>query len=302
MLRRKMPGCFLRSADLMETANNNRLLVVTPTLGDSPFLDASVDAVRHLRTQITILHVLVAPPETVPLLRARFPECEIIPDAGREGGMYGAINNGLHLRSDWDWFTYINDDDLLMPDFAGVFAEHCRSANPRVIAYGDVRNIRENGDSLGLQTVETSARYFPALLRQGISLFTQQGAIASREVVELLNGFDPSLRLCGDLDFWVRALAAGFEFRYYHSEVGQFRIRAGQLSGDVPARLAEREIILRKLPLLGIPSARLHFARIRFRLLNLPRYVERIRAAGWRRSNDLISGGGTDLAVARSKP
>ncbi len=282
------------------TALNSRLLIITPTLGDSPFLDASVDSVRKLPSDLNVLHVIVAPAKSVSLLSARFPACQVIPDAGREGGMYGALNQGLFLRADWDWFTYINDDDLLMPDFATVCQKHCRPGNEKVIAYGDVRNIREDGVSLGLQTVESSSSYFPALLRQGISLFTQQGALASREVVERLRGFDFSLRLCGDLDFWVRAIAAGYEFRYFPREVAQFRIRTGQLSGDVPARLAERQNILRHLPLEDISTARLYFARLRFRLLNLPRYAQRIRAAGFRRSNDLIAGAGR-MDIAQSE-
>jgi len=35
---------------------------------------------------------------------------------GRAGGIYGALTRELAVAgNDWDWFTYINDDDTLLP-------------------------------------------------------------------------------------------------------------------------------------------------------------------------------------------
>ncbi len=263
-----------------------KLLVVTPTLGASPFLPGSVEAVRSLRARVDLRHVLAVPPGEADRIAGLYPDCEVVADAGREGGMYGAINRALFSDAKWDWFTYINDDDLLMPRAAEVIREHCRAGNERVIAYGDVRNVREDDTSLGLQTVERSPRYFRPLLRQRISIFTQQGALASRLAAAELEGFNPGLRLCGDLDFWVRAIAAGFAFRYYPGEVAHFRIRQGQLSGDTPLLLEEWERIVR---ILELPTPlQMRWARWRFRMMNAPRYLERLRAAGWTRSHELL--------------
>jgi hypothetical protein len=266
-----------------------KLLVITPTLGDSQFLPASIEAVRCLRECAEVRHVLVAPAAQVGRLAELYAHCEVIADAGREGGMYGAINRALFSDLDWDWFTYINDDDLLMPEVARVIATHCQPANRRVIAYGDVRNVREDDTSLGLQTVERSPRYFRPLLRQRISIFTQQGALVSREVAAELEGFNPALRLCGDLDFWVRAIAAGFAFKYYPGEVARFRIRSGQLSGDRPRLLEEWGRIVRRIESEHLSPAQMRWARWRFRMMNASRYLERIRATGWMRSHDLIA-------------
>ncbi len=264
-----------------------KLLVITPTLGDSPFLRASVDSALPLRGSAEVRHILAAPAAAVERLAALYPACEVIADAGREGGMYGAINRALFAGSDWDWFTYINDDDLLMPGVARVAAAHCDPARSGAVAYGDVRNVREDNTSLGLQTVERSPRYFRALLLQRIAVFTQQGALVSREVAARLGGFSPALRLCGDLDFWVRAIAAGVEFRYYPEEVARFRMRSGQLSADTQLLLEEWGAVVRILEAERPPPARMRWARWRFRMMNASRYLERIRAAGWVRSHDL---------------
>ena len=277
-------------------------LVITPTLGDSPFLPESVAAVRALRGKVILRHVLAVPASEVERVAEIHPDCEVIADAGREGGMYGAINRGLSSVPDWDWFTYINDDDLLTPATSRVIAAHCRSENKDVIAYGDVRNMRGDGTSLGLQTVERSPRYFRALLRQGISVFTQQGALVSREVTRKLGGFNSSLRLCGDLDFWVRAIEAGCGFKYYPGEVARFRLRAGQLSGDTHRLVEEWYAIVRGIAAEPISPLQLRWARWRFRAMNAARYVQRIRAAGWVRSHDLSTAQEKGCQPAMLKP
>ena len=269
-----------------------RLLVVTPTLGTSPFLDETMRSVEAVRAQgVPILHILTAPEMRVAELAARFPHTLVLPDAGRAGGIYGAVNCGLFGASpaEWDWFTYINDDDLLAPAFGEVFHRHARPENEGVIAYGDVRNIGENGRSLGLQSVERRRAFFRPLMFAGVSLFTQQGTLVSRRVMLELKGFDATYRLCADLDFWVRTVLAGLRHRYFPCEVARFRIRAGQASHDANLRREERAAILRQIP--GKPPGRLpqRLAHLQFYARNLPRYAARIRTVGWRRSNQMLA-------------
>ena len=71
----------------------DHLLVVTPTLGESEFLDGSIQAVRDLSLRTT--HVISCPAAKVAAMRQRFPHCIVVPDAGREGGIYGALNAAL---------------------------------------------------------------------------------------------------------------------------------------------------------------------------------------------------------------
>ncbi len=269
-----------------------RLLVVTPTLGTSQFLDETMRSVEAVRAQdVQILHILTAPGARVSELASRFPHTVVLPDAGREGGIYGAVNCGLFgaAPGDWDWFTYINDDDLLAPAFGEVFHQHARPENEDVIAYGDVRNIGEDGRSLGLQSVERTRAFFLPLMFAGVSLFTQQGTLVSRRVMLKLKGFNATYRLCADLDFWVRTVISGLRHRHYPREVARFRIRAGQASHDVNLRRDERAAILRQIP--GRPPGALlqRLAHLQFYARNLPRYAARIRTVGWRRSNQMLA-------------
>jgi hypothetical protein len=268
----------------------DHLLIVTPTLGDSEFLDASIQAVRDLPLRTT--HVISCPAGKIAAMKQRFPHCIVVPDAGREGAIYGALNVALEQApKDWDWFTYINDDDELTPGFAQMAREHFSRTNAEPVTYGDVRLITDDGTPVSRITTEKTPRYFAPLLRQGISPLNQQGMLFRADVVRELKGFDLRYRLCADLDFWLRAHAAGHAFRHYPLEVGKFRIRAGQLSGNVALTIREQQdIVSRVLP--GNSSAlALRWARLRYRVLNLPRYLERRRHAGWSTSNALLSGG-----------
>ena len=266
------------------------LLVLTPTLGRSAFLEETRASVASLGPDV--LHVMVCPLNRIADLRLRYPECRVVADAGPAGGIYGALNAGLTaVGEDWDWFTYINDDDTLGPDFGTMLRAHIHQTTPEDVTYGNVRLIDESSEPFGYVTTERNPRYLPHILHQHISPLNQQGMLFSRRVVAELGGFDLRYKLCADLDFWVRACAAGREFRYYPLEVGQFRVRPGQLSGDVGlTRLEFSEVVRRNLASPpGINELR--FARLRYRWQNLPRYLTRLRRVGWRTSEEVLSGG-----------
>jgi GT2 family glycosyltransferase len=137
-------------------------------------------------------------------------------------------------------------------------------------------------------TTEANPRWFPALLQQGISPLMQQGMMFRRDCVENLGGFDPAYRLCADLDFWLRASTRGFRFRHHSATVACFRLRRGQLSGDT--NLTEREqrqIVQRALP-SPLSAWRCRLARWRYRIGNLPLYLERIRRHGFLTSYQML--------------
>ena len=263
------------------------LLVVTPTLGDSRYLDQTVESVQ---TQpLAICHVLSVPAPRVAELQARYPHTIVVPDAGRAGAIYGALNAALaQAPAGWDWFTYINDDDLLLPGFGEMARRHLASANPAPVTYGDVGLIDEEARLLGRITVAPDPRWIPALLQDGISPVMQQGMLFHRNTVTRLRAFDLHYRLCADLDFWLRACAAGDRLRYYPVPVAQFRLRRGQISGDTAQTEREQEEIVRRLFPARLSAARRRVTRLRYRLHNLPRYFERFRARGVRTSYELL--------------
>lgn len=263
------------------------ILVVTPTLGLSPFLDRTVASL--FAQTVPVRHVLVAPAPRVSALAARYRHAVVVPDAGPAGGLYGALNAALAGAPDsWAWFTYINDDDALLPGFSQVARRHLARTWPEAVAYGDVELIDSRERRTGLITVERNPAWIAALLQRGISPLMQQGMLFRRDCVARLGGFDGRYRLCADLDFWLRAYAAGERFRHYAAVVAQFRLRPGQLSGNTALTVREQsEIVARHLP-RRVPWWQWHSAVWRYRLCNLPRYVGRMRRRGLRTSYQIL--------------
>ena len=261
-------------------------------MGTSPFLEETLRSVAAL--SLPVDHLLVCPAGETAALAARYPDYRVVADAGKAGGLYGALNAGLAAAKEisWDWFTYINDDDLLSPGFGEMIRQHDARGDLATVAYGDVETIDARGESLGRMTVESDARYFPALLQQAISPVGQQGMVFGAPVVRVLGGYDLKYRICADLEFWARACAQGFAFRYYPVEVGRFRIRAGQISGEVSLLSQQVEEITRTHFPVPVSSAAKGFARLRYRVRNLPRYLGRLRAVGLASSLDVLRTGG----------
>jgi hypothetical protein len=268
-----------------------RVLVVTPTLGESEFLERTVASVAA--QSMDVRHVIAAPESKLPVMRMRFPGVQAVADAGRSGGIYGALNAALQgVNVDWDWFTYINDDDVLLPGFSRMFHRHVGTAGTEPVVYGTVELIDGNDRRVSEITVESRPQWIPALLQSGISPLMQQGTLFRRDIVRRLVGFDTRYRLCADLDFWLRALVGGAKFRHFPVPVAQFRVRIGQLSGDTGQTEREQaEIVSRLLP-KPEPAWKKAAARLRYRVCNLPRYLERWRTRGFATSYDLLQTGG----------
>lgn len=266
-----------------------RILLITPTLGRSEFLDRTVESVAA--QPLEIMHLLCAPAGRCTELAWRYPATTAVADAGPSGGIYGALNAALAAApAGWEWFTYLNDDDALLPGFAEMCRRHWARPAPEAVAYGDVELIDEKGRALSRITVERDPSRLGTLLQEGISPLMQQGTLFHRRAAQWLRGFDLRYRLCADLDYWLRAYAAGFPFRYHPVRVAQFRLRAGQLSGSTAVTEREqRDIVARHLP-VPAPAAERRRARWAYRWRNLPRYVERIRRRGFKRSYQLLQG------------
>lgn len=249
-----------------------RILVITPTLGSSPWLEVTVASVA--RFQPVCIHVLVAPIAQVESLAQRFPAVTVVPEPG--GGMYAAINVGLGAVAGWDGFTYINDDDLLLPRFARVLTG--LRDNPTGAVYGGVRLIGTHGQSLGSIPISPFPSLNRRLYAQRVEPVYQHGTVFSRHLHEKMGGFDESFRFCGDTEYMARACVAGLPFRCATwRNVAAFRLRAGQLTKNLPVMQAESDRAHAKL---GLPAARItwrhRWARLVFRGANLPVYLERI--------------------------
>lgn len=265
------------------------LLVITPTRGDSPWLAETVASVAALPLECR--HILVAPASSVSALAARFPGVTVMAEPG--GGMYTAINAGLAVAGEWDAFTYLNDDDLLLAGFSAVAAALAERPGQPVFAYGRVRLIDGEGCRLGAIPVSPWPELNRDLYAQRLEPVYQQGTLVSRAAWEQHGGFDPAFRLCGDSEFLARLCVRGVPAVRVSGEVAAFRLRRGQLTKNRPAMIEERARVDEKLGLRAASlTARHHWARLVFRAANLPVYAGRIMRHGFVSFDELLERGG----------
>lgn len=251
--------------------------LVIPTLGESTHLAAAVASARALGPAWQV--VLVCPAARVAGLRQRFPAEEVVAETG--SGLYAAVNDAVAAGA-WEWFSYLNDDDLV----TGALAQEIPAGAD--IVYGQVDYIDEAGRRVGSFPVESRPARLSCLLAAGVPALTPQGTVISRRAFETLGGFDTKLRYCGDFDFWLRAAGRGLRFAYRPGLAGAFRLRPGQLSGQRESAAAEFATVRARAGQFH-PSFRLAWARTAFRLRHLPLILERRRLTGHWRSHELFA-------------
>jgi GT2 family glycosyltransferase len=271
-----------------------KILVVTPTLGKSPFLK---NTLMGLRPVAEICYYLVVGPSSVygdvrnSMSEFGDLDWQFVAEPPSTVSLYSAINNAIEACRfrDWDFFTYINDDDFFGFEFSFVLRKHLEEF-PNCFAFGNVHIINDAGFRFTSIPVETNPSWFEALLSQGISPLNQQGMIVPRELWDKLGGFRTEYKLCADLDFWLRAHRMGWPFKYYPFEVGCFRIREGQLSGDTKKLEAEiAEVVARDAP-RKIGWLEKFYARWQFRILNASIYIRRLLTGHRIRGMEIMAG------------
>jgi glycosyltransferase involved in cell wall biosynthesis len=266
-----------------------KILIITPTLGESPWLDATVASVAAL--SFAHEHVLVAPTGVVAELARSYPGATIIPEAG--GGMYAAINTGLAQTQNWDAFTYINDDDLLLPAFAQAVTALALQAGRPCFVYGRVRLINRAGRCVGSIPVSPWPALNRSLYAQRLEPVYQHGTLVSRAAWAEHGGFDENFRLCGDSEYFARLCVRGVPAVRVRHEVAAFRLHPEQLTKNRMMMNAERARVDAKLHLLTEQRAwRHHWAKVVFRASNLPAYLGRIWRYGPISFDQLLERGG----------
>lgn len=258
-----------------------RWLVITPTLGESPYFDEAVASVRALGPEVC--HRIVAPAAVGEKLKESAPGAEWCADEG--AGVYAAIQRAADDAARFAGVTWLNDDDRLIA--RGTVVAWQRIEAGADIVYGRVGLMNARGQEMGELPVCRRGSDLPALLGRGIVALAQPGTWLSGAGWAQLGGVDPTYRLAGDLDLFWRAAQAGICFDHVPMRVARFRLRAGQLSQQERLGAEEKARVLRD----AHPTAA-WAARLRFRVGNLGVYADRIRRHGWTSMAEIYRRGG----------
>src|SRR5262249_27944296 len=156
--------------------------------------------------------------ETVEILHSyQDPRFKWLSEA--DSGQAGAINKGL-LRAQGGIVTYLNSDDLLLPNAISMIVSIFEKYPDTDAVYGDVILIDATGKDLGAWQSKT---FDIAVAIQGEQYVLQPGLCWRRLVMERIGLFDETLHFVMDQDYWLRMALAGFQLKYIPGNRAQFR-------------------------------------------------------------------------------
>ncbi len=178
--------------------------------------------------------------------------------------MYAAINQGIRAAPpSTEWLAYINGDDVPFPMALTRLASVGAQTNSDVV-YGDAVFFRIQRSCLSL-TFEAAFGNAPRVLASVVLPFTQPAAIFRHSLWSRLGGFDETMSIAGDLDFYVRAFRSGAKFTHVPGVAVGFR-KTGNSLGDrnVAHGSSERALIGSRFP--SQPTTFMILDRLRRRL------------------------------------
>ena len=97
---------------------NDKILVLTATLGVRETLKKTIDSVRFIGGN-NVKHVIIAPKERISLIKERYNDIECIAEPKEKKGIFAALNYGFNIYGhDYKYLTFINDDDFWLPNYS----------------------------------------------------------------------------------------------------------------------------------------------------------------------------------------
>jgi glycosyltransferase involved in cell wall biosynthesis len=228
--------------------------VVTPTLNQAQFIEATIRSVRA-QTYPRIEHIVIdggSTDGTIELLQREaaadpaggrpmvgLPNGALQWQSGPDRGMYDAINKGLALAHG-DIRAYLNSDDSWLP-WAVEAAVRVFETKPDVdLVYGDGVKVYP----WGMQRL----RLFPPFDRVSLANYEslmQPAVFWRRRLEERIGGFDTNMRFVADLDYWLRAAEAGARIAHVREVLAIERIHESRLSKSQGDAMAAEDAAMR---------------------------------------------------------
>lgn len=250
-----------------------KILVITATLGNRPTLARTIKSVKEIGGK-NVTHIIIAPEKNIPEIKNKYNNIECLPERPGKKGIYAALNHGFFTYGkDFDYLTFINDDDYWLPDFKLLIEEAQKDID---FVYGKVNFILENKNRQ-IKEMACSKQFkdFIPLLHHNIVLFTQQATLIKSELFFSLGGFSENYKLVSDTLFWAKLSLLNINFKYIPKSCAAYTIQEGQLSSDNSLQSNEmKAIIYSELP---IPhTTRIFKSFLKYRINNLCIYIKRI--------------------------
>jgi glycosyltransferase involved in cell wall biosynthesis len=153
-----------------------------------------------------------------------------------------AARNKLIELAAGKYLSFLDSDDLLMPDAIERMTTVMQQEAEPVIVYGPYLRIDQYGNVVGKSKRKLYSGFVTKYLFQDI-LIHSCGSMFPRSALEEAGGFDTSLPVCSDYDLWLR-LSLKYRFIALSGPTFKRRRHPGNLSaGSAQNRIAELEVL-----------------------------------------------------------
>lgn len=275
-----------------EAGDTPLVSVIIPCYHQAHYLAEAIESVLvQTYPHVETLVIDDGSPDNTAEIAARYPGVRCVAQPNR--GVSEARNLGIR-RSNGTFLIFLDADDRLRPDAIETGLE-CFRRHPEVaFVSGRLRFISADGHTLYERQGHTVERdHYAAMLRRNY-ISAPCGAMCRRDVFESVEGFNPSLSVCADYDFYLRVLRQ-FPAWSHDLEVAEYRRHGLGLSNRSGRMLREALTVLRthRRYAKGNPTlARAYRSGIRFwKSIAADLLAQEIRTA-WQdgRSSDALRG------------
>lgn len=250
----------------------NKILVLTPTLGNRQSLGRTINSVRQVGGD-KVKHVIVCPEQVIPKLKQLYGDIDCLPEPQGKKGIYSALNYGFYTYGkDFDYLTFINDDDFWLPGFSKLI-DTINQDNSLELVYSKTMFVNEEGSVIGKQTSSVQFYHFLELCHNGIILLTQQSTLVKSKLFFDIGGFDETYKLIADTKFWVQLSLQRPKFKYIKNFSSCYTLQKDQLSKDKVTQRTEHQRLLNEFPIKNSLYSKM--IALKYRLSNLTIYLKR---------------------------
>ena len=249
-----------------------KILVLTPTLGNRESLSKTIESVRNIGGDL-VKHIIVAPKSQIPSIKNKYGDIECLPELEGKKNIYAAINHGFNTYGkDYEYLTYINDDDYWLPDFKLLINAIGEGYD---FVYGKVNYILENKNGIiKPMTCSNQFKDFIPLLHCKIVLFTQQATLLKSNLFFEVGGFSEDYKLVSDTKFWADLSLLDIKYKYIPKPCAAYIHQYENLSTlNKELQTIEQIKILEQMPKCSMLKRCL--AVLKFRLTNFNIYLSR---------------------------
>jgi glycosyltransferase involved in cell wall biosynthesis len=148
-----------------------------------------------------------------------------------------AARNRLIKLAQGQFITFIDSDDLLMPDSVERMIKVMEAEGGEIIVYGPYLRIDQDGNVFGKCKRKLYSGHITKYLFQSI-LIHSCGSMFPKRILEEAGGFDQSLRVCSDYDLWLRL---SLKYRFIALDKPTFKRR--RHTGNLSAGSSKNQIV-----------------------------------------------------------